>query len=175
MFAQRAQRDGGPPPPAPAATLLTLFEECGDARVILIRRAVALPVHSGEVALPGGRVEAGEGMVEAALREAREEVGIDPPSVEVVGWLDRVAGRTTGSVVTPVVGLLASRPRLTLEPAEVEAAFDVSLSDLMAVYRSEVWGDPDRVMHFFELPEDTVWGLTARVLHQLLCEVTSQR
>lgn len=168
LFARRA---GGDPPEAPGATLLALFEERGDSRVILIRRAIALAVHAGEIGLPGGRVEPGETMVAAALREADEEVGIDPSTVEVVGWLDTVTGRTTGSVVTPVVGFLDARPRLVAAPAEVEAVFDIGLSDLMRVYRSEHWGD--RPMHFFELAEDVVWGLTARVLHQLLCEVTA--
>lgn len=159
-------------PPAPAAALAALFEEDGEARVILIRRAIALPTHAGEIALPGGRVERGEGMVEAALREAYEEVGIAPETVEVVGTLDRVVGATSGSVVTPVVGLLEERPGLTPQPAEVEAVFDVALRELMQTYWQEWWGD--RAMHFFALPEDTVWGMTARILHQLLVELTER-
>ncbi len=177
----------GEPAPSPAATLLALFEEGGDARVVLIRRALALPVHAGEIGLPGGRVEPGETMVDAALRETREEVGIDPRDVEVVGWLERVVGRTSGSVATPIVGLLAARPLLVLSPAEVEAAFDVALSDLVAdgVYREERWDTPpaagpnaataqDRPVYFFELPEATVWGMTARVLRQLLVLLTER-
>lgn len=145
--------------------------------MVLIRRAVALPTHAGEIALPGGRVEPGETMVEAALREAAEEVGIVPAQVEVVGWLDRVVGASSGSVATPVVGLLRRRPKLVAAPGEVEAIFDVALSDLMAVYREERWDVPvpDRAMHFFELPEDTVWGMTARILHQLLAELTERK
>lgn len=178
LFAERGGCDRGADPPiAPASVLLALFEECSDARVILIRRAAALPVHAGEIALPGGRVEAGEGMLDAALREADEEVGIRPGDVEVVGWLDRVAGRTSGFVVTPVIGLLARRPVLRPQEAEVEAVFDVALSDLMATYREERWDVPvpDRAMHFFELPEDTVWGMTARILYQLLSDLTERR
>ncbi|MFP5317311.1 MAG: NUDIX hydrolase [Acidimicrobiia bacterium] len=162
---------------SPAAALLALFEECGDARVVLIRRAVALPTHPGEIALPGGKVDPGESMVEAALREAAEEVGIVPADAEVVGWLDPVVGASSGSVATPIVGLLRRRPRLVAAPAEVEAVFDVALSDLMAVYREERWDVPvpDRAMHFFELPEDTVWGMTARILFQLLADVTERK
>jgi 8-oxo-dGTP pyrophosphatase MutT (NUDIX family) len=173
-----ADRPGaGEPPVSPYAALLALFEECGDARVVLIRRAIALPTHPGEVALPGGRVEPGESMVDAALREASEEVGLAPEHVEVVGWLDRVVGATSGSVATPVVGVLGSRPRLVAAPGEVEAVFDVALSDLMAVYREERWDvpAPDQAMHFFELPEDTVWGMTARILHQLLADLTERK
>ena len=165
------------PPAAAAATLLALFEEAGEARLILIRRAQALPVHAGEVALPGGRVEPGEGMVDAALREAEEEVGIRPADVEVVGWLDPVVGRTSGWVALPVVGLLRARPAVVPDPGEVELAFDVALSDLLAegVYRQEQWdlpaGGASRPMHFFELADDLIWGMTARVLHQLLAAV----
>ena len=160
------------PPAAVAATLLAAFEEAGDVRLILIRRAQALPTHPGEIALPGGRVNPGEGMVEAALREAHEEVGLPPDSVQVVAWLDPVVGRTSGSVALPVVGLLGQRPQLVPDPAEVAAVFDVGVSELLAdgVYREERWDVPvpDRAVHFFELPEATVWGMTARVLHQFL-------
>jgi 8-oxo-dGTP pyrophosphatase MutT (NUDIX family) len=174
--------------PSPAATLLALFEEGGEARVVLIRRAAALPDHPGEIALPGGRVQPGESMVEAALRETHEEVGIAPGDVDVIGWLERVVGRTSGSVATPIVGLLAARPTLVSDPVEVEAAFDVALSELLAegVYREERWDTPaacpngvpvakDRPVYFFELPEATVWGMTARVLRQLLVLVTERR
>jgi 8-oxo-dGTP pyrophosphatase MutT (NUDIX family) len=169
---------GDRPPPAPAATLVALFEEGGEVRVILIRRSRALPVHAGEIGLPGGRVHSGEGMVDAALREAREEVGVAPEQIEVVGWLDPVVGRSSGSVALPIVGLLAARPALTPDAAEIEAIFDVALPDLLAegVYREERWDVPvpDRAVHFFELPGVTVWGMTARALHQLLGLVTSR-
>jgi 8-oxo-dGTP pyrophosphatase MutT (NUDIX family) len=169
----------GEPTPSPAATLLALFEEGGEARVILIRRAIALPVHPGEIGLPGGRAQPGETMVAAALRETHEEVGIDPADVEVIGWLDRVVGRTSGSVATPIVGLLAARPHLVPDPTEVESTFDVALADLLAegVYREERWDTPlakDRPVYFFELPKATVWGMTARVLRQLLVLVTGR-
>ena len=181
----RARCAAGQPPPAPAAALLALFPSDGDVHVVLTRRSVALPTHPGEVALPGGRVQTGEAMVDAALREAREEVGIDPGDVEVVGWLDRVTGRTSGSVATPIVGLLAGPPQLVPEPAEVEAVFTVGLEHLRRVHRQEVWDVPvpglrgpnavdGIVMHFFDLGHDVVWGMTARVLHELLV-VLSER
>lgn len=160
------------PPAAAAATLLALFEEDGDVRLILIRRSALLLRHPGEIGLPGGGVHPGEGMIEAALREAAEEVGLVPDAVEVVGWLEPVVGRTSGSVALPVIGLLAGRPHLTPDPAEVAEVFDVAVADLLAegVYREERWDVPipDRAIHFFELPGVTVWGMTARVLHQFL-------
>jgi 8-oxo-dGTP pyrophosphatase MutT (NUDIX family) len=176
----QASRSRRPEPePSPAAVLLALFEEEGEARVVLIRRTLALPVHPGEIALPGGRVHPGESMIDAALRETHEEVGIPPADVEVIGWLERVVGRTSGSVATPVVGLLAGRPALVPDLLEVEDAFDVALADLLrdGVYREERWDMPvvqDRPVYFFELPEATVWGMTARVLRQLLVLLTER-
>ena len=117
-------------------------------------------------------VDAGEGMVDAALREAEEEVGLPPDAVEVIGWLDVVTGRKTGQTVLPVVGVLRARPELVLSPAEVAEVTDVSVSDLLARCTTELWDD--RSMYFFDLGEDVVWGLTARVLYQLLCLLTGR-
>ncbi|HZD65082.1 MAG TPA: hypothetical protein VE152_03190, partial [Acidimicrobiales bacterium] len=80
---------------------------------------------------------------------------------------------SSGSGITPVVGLLAARPDLRPNPAEVERVFDVSLAELASdtVYREERWevpGGSERSIHFFELDGDTVWGATARVLRELL-------
>ena len=172
VLAALVDQQGETPPAAPAATLLALFEEEDDVRVALTRRSSALPLHAGEIALPGGRVNPGEGMIAAALREAQEEVGLAPGAVEVVGWLEPVVGRRSGSVALPVVGLLARRPQLTPDPAEVAEVFDVGLTDLVAegVYREERWDVPvpNRSVHFFELPGVTIWGMTARALHQFL-------
>lgn len=146
--------------------------------MILIRRAQGLRHHPGEIGLPGGGVNPGEGMVDAALREAHEEVGLPPEAVEVVGWLDLVVGRTSGFVALPIVGLLAERPLLRPDPGEVAAVFDVSLDDLMAegVHRQEEWdvGGDSRSVHFFDMPDVTVWGMTGRVLHQFLQAVTGR-
>ena len=159
-----------------AAVVVPLFEEGGQARVILTRRTPTLRTHRGEVSFPGGRVDPGESELEAALREAEEEVGLGPGDVEVVARLpslDTVAGRYS---LTPFVGLLAGRPRLSPNPAEVERAFDVALSRLLdeEVFREEHWErfDGQRSVYFFELEHDTVWGATARVLYNLLRAVT---
>jgi 8-oxo-dGTP pyrophosphatase MutT (NUDIX family) len=181
---RRAMADGGPSPRpapagrAPAAVLVAAFEEAGEARVVLTRRAAGLRAHTGEVSFPGGRLEAGEAPVAAALREAAEEVGLDPAGVDVVGQLAPVTTLSSASLVTPFVGLLAARPELRPDPREVERAFDVALAQLMAdgVHRQERWDvpgrPPDRLVHFFDLPDDVVWGATAGILHELLTRVT---
>lgn len=163
----------GVPAGGRSAVLVALFEEEGEARVLLTRRSAALRTHTGEVAFPGGRMEAGEGPVAAALREAGEEVGLDPAAVEVVGRLSPLSTASSAAWITPVVGILTGRPVLRPNPAEVERAFDVSLAELASegVYWEERWRRPseaERPIHFFSLDGDIAWGATARVLRELL-------
>ncbi|MCL4413163.1 MAG: CoA pyrophosphatase [Actinobacteria bacterium] len=168
---------------APSAVLVALFEEDGEARVVLTRRSARLRRHRGEVSFPGGRQDDGESPVAAALREASEEVGMDAASVEVLGTLSPLSTFSSGSFITPVVGVLPGRPLLVANPAEVERVFDVALAELLAagVFREEMWtlrgasADAPGVavpggfpVWFFELRGDTVWGATARVLVELL-------
>ncbi len=157
----------------PAAVLCAAFEEGGEARLILTRRTAWLRSHSHQVAFPGGRLDPGETPVEAALREAYEEIGLDPASVEIVGRLGRMATVSDpSSSIHPFVGVLPGRPALAPNPAEVERVFDVALADLMEAgcYREEVWGvgELERSIYFFELGGETVWGATARMLYDLL-------
>ncbi len=158
-----------------SAVLAALFEERGEARLVLTRRAATLRNHTSEVAFPGGRVEPGEAFAAAALREAWEEVRLDPASVTVIGELTPMLTYTSSSFVNPYVGVLPGRPELHANPTEVEVVFDVALADLLAdgVYRAERWGlDEERELHFFELPADMVWGATGRLLVELLRKVT---
>lgn len=161
----------------PSAVLVALFEEDGEARVVLTRRASTLRSHTGEVSFPGGRVDEGEDSVAAALREAAEEVDLDPSTVEILGQLSPLRTISNPAAITPFVGVLPGRPSLTANPAEVERVFDVALAELLAdgVFREERWELPavgDRAIYFFELDEDLVWGATARMLFELLVGVT---
>jgi 8-oxo-dGTP pyrophosphatase MutT (NUDIX family) len=157
----------------PAAVLVPLFEEAAEAHVILTRRSSALRSHTGEVSFPGGRLDGDELPLTAALREAGEEVGLDPAAVEIVGQLSPLSTFSSRSTITPFVGVIGHRPHLHPNPAEVERVFDLSLAELVSdgVYRQELWELPDvgwREMNFFELTGDTVWGATARMLKELL-------
>jgi len=183
---RRMTPDGIPDVGSPSAVLAALFEEEGEARVILTRRAAHLRAHRGEVSFPGGRLDGDETPEEGARREASEEIGLDPASVETVGRLTAVTTFASGSTITPVVGILERRPALVASPTEVEHVFDVSLAELAdpALFREEWWTIPGRAatpptsvhdmagapfpVWFFELPDDTVWGATARMLVDLL-------
>jgi 8-oxo-dGTP pyrophosphatase MutT (NUDIX family) len=157
----------------PAAVLCAVFEEAGQAEVVLTRRSSRLRSHTGEVSFPGGRLEAGETPLAAALREANEEVGLDPKSVEIVGRLSPLSTRRNPSAITPFVGILHGRPLLQPNLAEVERVFTVRLAELFRpdVYHEELWSGPDgseRSVTFFEVVGDTVWGATGKVLCELL-------
>jgi 8-oxo-dGTP pyrophosphatase MutT (NUDIX family) len=163
-----------------AAVLAALFEEEGQARIVLTRRSVDLRTHQGQVSFPGGRIDDGENPTAAALREAFEEVGLDPALVTTVGWLHPLVTMVSASFILPVLGTLDARPQLQPNPSEVERIFDVSLAELAdpAIFHEERWRIPGRVIEgsednsfpiwFFEVAGEMIWGATARMLYELL-------
>jgi 8-oxo-dGTP pyrophosphatase MutT (NUDIX family) len=163
-----------------AGVLAVLFEEGGEARLIFTRRSTALRTHRGEVSFPGGRLDPGEDAVAAALREAHEEVGLDPATVTIAGWIHPVVTMVAGTLILPVLATVPSRPRLVASPDEVERIFDVALRDLAdpAVFHEELWAIPGREVPgsvdnsfpvwFFEVEGELIWGATARMIHELL-------
>jgi 8-oxo-dGTP pyrophosphatase MutT (NUDIX family) len=167
-----------------SAVLVALFEESGETHVVLTRRSFAMRSHRGEIALPGGRSHDDETPTATALRETQEEVGLDPDLVTAFAWLSPIATFASGSAIFPIVGLLRTRPELVIEPSEVDRAFTVALSDLVAdgAFLEEQWrrpllrpgADEDGFfpLYFFKVPDDLIWGATARVLTELLCLVT---
>jgi 8-oxo-dGTP pyrophosphatase MutT (NUDIX family) len=162
-----------------SAVLVPLFEEAGEARLILTKRPDTMPSHQGEIAFPGGKLEPqlDADVRAAALREAKEEIGLDPGSVEIVAELDGIGTVASRFVIAPFVGLLASRPALRPDPREVVRVFDIALSELLApgVHHAERWQTPmaEIEVHFFELADETVWGATARILYGFLHHIVA--
>lgn len=161
-----------------SAVMVLLAEGPAGAEVLLTRRTQTLNNHKGEISFPGGRVDADEGLLEAARREAWEEVGVDPSAVTVVGRLSPLSTFVSRSFIVPVVGVVSSHPSLVLHEVEVDRAFWLPLAELVRddTFSWEWWnftGDDDveRAMFFFHLDDETVWGATARMLHELLCVV----
>ena len=174
-----------PPRLINSAVLAALFEEDGEARLVFTRRSVDLRTHQGQVSFPGGRIEPGEDPTAAALREAFEEVDLDPALVTTVGWLHPLQTMVSASFILPVLGTLDTRPELQPNPSEVERIFDVSLAELAdpAIFHEERWRIPGRDIEgsddnsfpvwFYEVAGEMIWGATARMLYELLSIVLS--
>lgn len=157
----------------PAGVLLALAEREHGWEILLTRRADDLRDHPGQISLPGGRVETADaGPLATALREAREEVGLDPAFIRVVGYL-RPQAVVTGFAVCPVVALLSPGFSLHVDRLEVAEAFWLPLAFLMAPGRL-VAGQ--RTVRGVTLPtlscqygQYDIWGATAHIL-QSLCD-----
>jgi 8-oxo-dGTP pyrophosphatase MutT (NUDIX family) len=180
-FSSEAQRRPRParierPQTRRAAVLAPLYDRDGEAWVVLTRRAQGMRSHQGEVSFPGGRRDGDEPLVATALREAEEEIRLDPDFVEIVGELDHLTTAVSSVAIAPFVGALRGLPEgLHPADAEVERILHVPVSELLAdgVFHEEVWhfGGMSRPMWFFDLEGDTVWGATAAMLRQLLGRV----
>lgn len=169
----------GSPDSIPAAVLVLITPDReptddADAEVVLIERVDRGGHHSGEMSLPGGRVEASDrSLAEAALREAAEEVGLDADAarVTIVGELETFWIPVSGYRVTPVLAVAARRPELTPSPDEVvsivRAPLDVFLQDApIELVETTVRGFPLR-FGAYPVHGHRVWGATARILGQL--------
>ncbi len=156
----------------PSAVLVVIADGANGAEVLLTRRSELLNSHRGEISFPGGRVDAGETFEAAALREAHEEVALNPGAVRLTGRLDPISTMVTRSFIVPVVGTVGQRPPLRPAADEVDRIIWVPLVDLTRAdtFREEIWAvsGEQRPMFFFELDDETIWGATARLLHQLL-------
>jgi 8-oxo-dGTP pyrophosphatase MutT (NUDIX family) len=155
-----------------SAVLVTIADGSHGAEVLLTRRSESLNSHRGEISFPGGRVDAGETFEAAALREAHEEVALDPSAVQLRGRLDPISTLVSRSFIVPVVGTVGAEPDLRPAEHEVDRILWVPLVELTRsdTFREEIWpvDEQHRPMFFFELDDETVWGVTARILHQLL-------
>ena len=162
----------------PAGVLVPLFEKEGEAHLVLTKRPETMPTHQGEISFPGGGLWAGvdASARDAALREAEEEIGLPRVAVDVVAELDTLATVGSRFTITPFVGIIEELPPLEPNPREVVKILEVPLSELLDedAFHEEYWGSLHRAVSFFELPGETVWGATARVLVAFLAHLTAR-
>lgn len=158
---------------ASAAVLAPLFERDRELHAVFTKRHSHLRLHAGQISFPGGRPEHGdEDLVHTALREAYEEIGLDPASVVIVGALAPTPTVVSDIAIYPLVGLIpAPLTPWTLAGGEVEAVIEVSLPQLAATHRLQLIErlDGTRVTtDAYSAGADTIWGATARILTDLL-------
>jgi 8-oxo-dGTP pyrophosphatase MutT (NUDIX family) len=184
QLTREAEMKDCPPPPGlssepnqPAAVLIPLLNDGVEWKILFIKRTQQQEDrHSGQVAFPGGRVDARDPSLEAtALREAAEEIGLAPEAVRILGRSCPVT-TVTGYQITPIVGLLPWPIPLTLSAAEVEKTLLFPLDWLIdpANHRTELWQSPFQpgtripVVFFNEFQGEILWGASARILLDFL-------
>ena len=156
-----------------SGVLLLLYPVDAKAHVVLTVRGEGLAHHAGQVSLPGGAVEPEESIEQAAVREAHEEVGVEPGSVRLVGALTPLHVPVSGNVLFPRVALAAARPRWRADTREVARVLEVPLERLLdpATVALETRRHEGRSYEvpYFAVGGEKVWGATAMVLSELLC------
>ena len=161
-----------PPDPVPAAVLVALVDRPEGLTVLLTERASQLAKHAAQISFPGGRMEASDaGVADAALREAQEEIGLDPAHVHVFGYLpDHLV--FSGFRVTPVLSLVTPPFDLAPNPAEVAAVFEVPVSHVFDAgnhkARLRRVGDEDMLLYDIPWQGQNIWGATAGMLLTLV-------
>ncbi|MDD5307460.1 MAG: CoA pyrophosphatase [Deltaproteobacteria bacterium] len=156
----------------PSAVLVPVVERDGAPSLILTRRTMKVAAHKGEISFPGGvREPEDRDAVATALRESREEIGLDPGAVRVLGPLDDMA-TTTGFVITPVLGIVRPDAALAPEPVEVAEVVEAPFADLMDPARHELvteeFDGASVRYHRYRVAGLDIWGATAWIIHRLL-------
>lgn len=156
-----------------AAVLVPLVGADDDLRLLCFERTHEVMEHKGEICFPGGSIEPQDAdAVQAALREAHEELGVPPALVDVLGTLDDVHTTVSNYVITPVVGHLVHMPHLVLDSLEVARPVIPSLGDLRRPGAAGVewreWRGTKRQIYYYQVAGGRIWGATGRILHNLL-------
>lgn len=177
-------KNGFEPPVAasplrPAAALLLIYPHEHGWHVPLTVRGAALRHHTGQVSLPGGRLDEGESVEAGALREAQEEVGIVPNEVDVLGRLTPLPVFVSGHLLHPVIGVSARRPRFDLAAHEVDRLIEMPLTRLLepdaVAWEQRIlsrWPDEPMEIPYFPVQDARVWGATAMVLAEFIAVVS---
>jgi len=155
-----------------AAVLVPFHRGEAGIEMVFVKRPDTAPTHAGEVAFPGGMRDEGDADLETtALREAHEEIGLDPGLVQLVSRLPTRSTWVSRTIVTPWVGWVSSLDGLRVKEMEIESILRVPLADLLrpAIYHAELWplAGAWRELHFFDIEGETIWGLTAAILRHL--------
>ena len=156
-----------------AAVLLPIYYKEGQYYILFIKRTNKVKEHKGQISFPGGAYEEGDGMlVDTALRECAEEIGLVADKVEVLGELDDMVTTVSNYIVTPFVGLISWPHQLRADGEEVKEIIEVPVQALLDKESlregSEVSNGKEVPLYFYRYKRTVIWGATARILNQFL-------
>jgi len=155
----------------PAAVLIPVIERAKQASILFTQRTDELPTHAGQISFPGGKMDSGDANVfETALREAREEIGLEAEFIDTIGFLDDYI-TSTGYRISPLVAVIREGYSIAPDRNEVAEVFDVPLSFLMNVQNHEMhtreWRGAQRKFYAMPYGNRFIWGATAGMLRNL--------
>jgi 8-oxo-dGTP pyrophosphatase MutT (NUDIX family) len=156
----------------PAAVLLPIYYKEGEVHILFTRRTNNVKVHKREISFPGGAREGDESLLQAALRESAEEIGLAPDKVKVLGELDDMVTLETNYIVSPFVGLIPWPYDFKVDGWEtdeiIEAPLPALLDDKSWHHENKVIAGREVTVYSYHYRGDVIWGATGRILHQFL-------
>ena len=156
-----------------SAVMLPLYQVKGEYHLVFTKRTQQVKEHKGQISFPGGVYQEGDGtLLETALRECAEEIGLMPGDVEVLGELDNVATQTSNYIISPFVAFIPWPYEFKISPQEIEEIIEAPLPALLdESYRREetiIIAGKRTTSYFFQYQGRVIWGATAAILSQFL-------
>ncbi len=179
MLSSRKRRVIEHPPFSHAAVLVPLFQKGKDCHLLFTKRSEEVKYHKGEISFPGGVVDEEDlELINTALREAYEEIGLKERDVQIIGVLDDIV-TITEFIVTPIVGLFPYPYPFKVSEVEIAELIEVPLASLLeedCFSEREIFrGGQKEVVYAYQYGKHIIWGATARILNQFLDLITSSR
>ena len=154
----------------PAAVLILLYPNNDKTYFYLTKRADTVKYHKGQISLPGGSKENNETLLDTALRETQEEIGIDKNEISILGKITPLFIPVTGFMITPFVSYISKKPKTILDEIEVAELLSVNIRDLLnndiLIMDRDINGSSVSIP-YFSLNNHQVWGATSMVLSEL--------
>ena len=170
---QELMRFSPPEDATQSSVLILLYPLAGKTGLVLMLRPEYKGVHGGQISLPGGKYEeTDESLIYTALREAQEEIGIEPSHVQIIGQLTEMYIPPSNFIVTPIIGYQAFQPRFTADPKEVALIIEIKLDDLLDEKSRQMKKMKLSLGFSFKVPSycidgHIIWGATAMILSEL--------
>jgi len=157
---------------APSAVLLPIYYKEGEIHILFTRRTENVKSHKRQISFPGGAREGGEGLLQTALRESAEEIGLAPDKVKILGELDDTVTLVSDYIVSPFVGVVPWPYDFKVDGWETDEIIEAPVSSLLDEeswhHKTEVIEGREVTAYFYHYRGDVIWGATARILQQFL-------